>query len=243
MVLLEIKGLTKYFGGLAALKNVNIQIQQNEIVGLIGPNGAGKTTLFNCITGFYPPTSGTVIFKGEKITGLKPHKICRKGISRTFQIVKLFSSMTVLENVKAAVLFGGKRKTRKGDVTRKAMELLDFVGLSGKEDLMAKSLTLADQRLLEMARALATDPELLLLDEVVAGLNPKEVEETMKLIQTVREQGITVFMVEHVMKAVMGVSDRIIVLHHGKKLAEGEPKEIAEEKRVIEAYLGEKYLI
>jgi len=242
-IILEGKKVTKYFGGLAAVKNVDFHLKKGEILGLIGPNGAGKTTLFNCICGIYKPTSGSVILKGEDITGLKPHQICTKGIGRTFQVVMPFTNMTALENVMVSVFAGKSGIKDMEEARREATKWLEFVGIAEKKDFLARSLTLADRKALEMARALATWPEMLLLDEVVAGLNPTETAETMERINKVRDElGITILMVEHVMKAVMGVSERIMVLHHGEKIVEGTPREIAEDKKVIEAYLGEKYL-
>jgi len=240
MPILEGEKVTKYFGGLAAVVNVDFYINQGEIVGLIGPNGAGKTTLFNLISGAFPPTLGTISLKGEDITRLKPHQICKRGIARTFQLGKLFPNMTVLENVLLGTLFGSSTSIRAADAQREAKELLELVGLSGKEGLIAQDLTLAAQRRLEIARALATKPELLLLDEVMAGLNPTELAEALELVKKIREdKGITVFLIEHVMKAIMGISERIMVLHHGEKIAEGTPEEITTNKTVIKVYLGE----
>ena len=241
MPLLEGERVSKFFGGLAAVNNVDFRIEEQEILGLIGPNGAGKTTLFNVITGVYRPTSGRIRFRGEDITGLKPHVICDKGIGRTFQLVRPFLNMTALQNVMVGALFGRGGKDM-ASAEERAYELLEFMGLKGKENVLAKSLTLVERKRLEIARALAGEPELLLLDEVVAGLNPTETAETMALIKKIRDLGITVFMVEHIMKAVMGISDRVMVLHHGEKIAEGTPEEVASDQRVIEAYLGEEYL-
>lgn len=238
MRILEVTGMKKQFGGLAAVADVEFCIDQGEIVGLIGPNGAGKTTLFNLISGALAPTSGITRFKGQDITGLKPHQICKRGIARTFQLVNLFSAMTVLENVLLGSLFGRSTDINESDVEGGSLALLQFVGLSGMERLIAKELTIANQKRLEVARALATNPELLLLDEVMAGLNPTEVTEAIELIKKIRDKGITIFMVEHVMKAIMGVSDRIMVLDYGEKIAEGTPEEIAANKKVVEVYLG-----
>jgi branched-chain amino acid transport system ATP-binding protein len=244
MSLLEGMGVTKYFGGLAAVKDLNFHIEQGEILGLIGPNGAGKTTLFNVITGVYRPDAGVIKFKGKSITGAKPHRICKKGISRTFQIPRPFHNMPVLDNVTAAMLFGKKSKVSMDDARQKATDVLKFVGLSGKEGFLPKGLTGVDLKRLETARAVATEPEILLLDEVMAGLNPTETLETMELIKKVRNDlGITVFMIEHVMKAIMNISDRVMVLHHGEKISEGAPKEVANDRTVIEAYLGERYIL
>lgn len=235
--------VTKYFGGLAAVKDVDFNVKEKELIGLIGPNGAGKSTLFNCISGIYRPTTGTIKFQGEEITRLKPDEICRLGIGRTFQIVRPFLEMTALENVMVAAHFGRGTGTSMSDARKDALEHLEFVGLAEKRDRMARDLTLHERRFVEIARALATNPEVVLLDEVLAGLNPTETAEAMGLIRRIRNDlGVTVFWVEHVMKAVMGTAERIIVLHHGEKIAEGTPSEIAENEDVVKAYLGEKYL-
>jgi len=239
MRILEGEGVTKYFGGLAAVSNVDFHVDQGEIFGLIGPNGAGKTTLFNLISGAFTPKSGVIKFKGEKISGLKPYKICRMGMARTFQEVKIFGNMPVFQNVLLGSLFGTPSGMASANAAKEATELLDFVGLSAVKAIPAGGLTLANQKRVEVARALATKPELLLLDEVMAGLNSTETAETMELVTSIRDRGVTVFMIEHVMRAIMGVCDRIMVLHHGEKIADGTPKEIATSKKVIEVYLGE----
>jgi branched-chain amino acid transport system ATP-binding protein len=239
MLLLEGKNLTKHFGGLSALVEVTFEINQGEIVGLIGPNGAGKTTLFNLISGALVPNSGSISFKGENLTGLKPYRICRKGVARTFQDVKIFPSMTILENVLSGALFGTSSRESRVRGMQDAMGTLDFVGLSVMVTIPARDLTLANQKRLEVARALITKPELLLLDELIAGLNPTEVAEAMELITRIRDMGVTIFVIEHVMKAIMGICDRILVLHHGMKIAEGTPLEIANNQTVIDIYLGE----
>jgi branched-chain amino acid transport system ATP-binding protein len=239
MPILEGEGVTKHFGGLAAVSNVDFHVDQGEIVGLIGPNGAGKTTLFNLISSALVSKQGAIRFKGENITDLKPHRICRMGLARTFQSVKIFGHLSVLENVLLGSLFGTSTGMSAADAARKATEVLEFVGLLGMSATPAKDLTLANQKRLEVARALATKPDLLLLDEVMAGLNPTEVAQAMELVTMIRDKGVTIFMIEHVMKAIMSVCDRIIVLHHGEKIAEGPPQEIATSKRVVEVYLGE----
>jgi len=238
MVLLEIKALHKFFGGLTATDNVSFGIREGEIVGLIGPNGAGKTTLFNLISGALNPDKGTIRFKDDVISGLKPYQICRLGIARTFQLVNLFEHMTVFENVFMAAQFGGLRKTGRADAKNQSLSLLEFVDLCGMENVAAGDLTIANQKRLEIARALATGPQLLLLDEVMAGLNPTEVDQAVDLVKKIRDKNITIFMIEHVMKAIMGISDRIIALHFGKKITEGLPQEVAAHKTVLEVYLG-----
>jgi len=240
MRLCEGEGVTKYFGGLAAVVNVDFHIDEGEIVGLIGPNGAGKTTFFNLISGALAPTSGVIRFKGENIAGMKPYQICRRKVARTFQLVKIFPDMTVFENVVLGALFGssGSKGVGKAKAEEEAMEQLRFVGLAVKKDLVARDLTVANQKRVEVARALCTKPEMLLLDELVAGLNPTEAGEIIELTKSIRDKGITVVMIEHVMKVIMNISDRIMVLHHGEKIAEGTPSEIASSKRVIDVYLG-----
>jgi branched-chain amino acid transport system ATP-binding protein len=239
MRILEGEKVTKHFGGLAAVNRVDFDITQGEVVGLIGPNGAGKTTLFNLISGSLPTTAGVIKYKGKKISGLKPHQICKKGVARTFQSAKLFAGMTVFENALAASLFGTKRAISVPDAEREAGELLEFVELSTVGAMMAKDLPIGSRKRLEVARALATRPDLLMFDEVMAGLNPAEVAQAMALIAKIRNKGMTIFMIEHVMKAIMSVCDRIIVLHHGSKIAEGTPDEIATSQTVVEVYLGE----
>jgi branched-chain amino acid transport system ATP-binding protein len=239
MPLLEGTGVTRHFGGLAAVHNVDFEIGEGEIVGLIGPNGAGKTTLFNLISGALPLTSGTMTFRGANITRMRAYKICRMGVARTFQAGKLFPKMTVHENVLSGVLFGRSGTIHSSDGHRDAEELLDLVGLAEKWDILAQDLTLAAQKRLEIARALGTKPELLLLDEVMAGLTPTEVGQSLGLIKEIRSRGVTVFLIEHVMKAIMGISERVIVLHHGEKLAEGRPEDIVKTKTVISIYLGD----
>jgi branched-chain amino acid transport system ATP-binding protein len=237
MRILEVAGIKKSFGGLAAVAGVDFHIDRGEVVGLIGPNGAGKTTLFNLISGAVTPTSGKIKFKGKDITGLKPNKICRQGIARTFQLVKLFGDMTVIENVLLAYRFRAQKSTGNEAFSR-CQEMLDIVGLLGLELIPARELTIAKQKQLEIARALATMPEMLLLDEVMAGLNPSEVTKAIEIIKNIQATGITILMVEHVMKAIMEISDRVIVFHNGEKIAEGKPAHVVADETVIQIYLG-----
>jgi len=240
MPILEGRGVTKYFGGLAAVSNVDFHVDQGEILGLIGPNGAGKTTLFNLISAASPISSGEIRFKGQKLNGLKPHQICRMGIARTFQETKVFANMPVLQNALVGAFFGSQGRVSTADAAREASQALEFVGLSAMTNAPINDLTLVSQKRVEVARALATKPELLLLDELMAGLNAAEVGEAMELVTRIRDRGITIVMVEHVMKAIMGISGRVMVLHHGEKIAEGTCNEISCNRTVIDVYLGEE---
>ncbi len=241
--MLEVRGVAKRFGGLVALNGVDLQIGEGEIIGLVGPNGAGKTTLVNIIGGIYRPDSGEVRFKGEKISELKPNQICKKGIARTFQSVQIFPEMTAIENVMVGALFGRSENVKKEEAREKAYEVLEFIGFSTeKTDLLVGNLNFVELKSIQLARALATDPDLLLLDEVTTGLNPTEGATAVKLIQKIRKNGSTILMIEHIMRIIMGVSDRIIVLSQGEKIAEGTPREVSTDERVIESYLGERFL-
>jgi len=239
MTILECRKVTRNFGGLIAVSNIDLSIEPGEIVGLIGPNGAGKTTLFNLISGAIPCKSGTITLKGKKISGLKPNQISRRGLARTFQTAKVFKEMPVLTNVMLGALFGRAPNLSSTDADKVAAECLEFVGLSTMKEAPAKDLTIVNQKRLEVARALATRPDLLMLDELMAGLNPTEVAQGMELIKKIQSKGITILIIEHVMKAIMSICNRIIVLNHGEKIAEGTPQEIAANATVIEVYLGE----
>jgi branched-chain amino acid transport system ATP-binding protein len=236
--LLDVQGVSKYFGGLRANEEISFQVNRGEIISIIGPNGAGKSTLFSCVTGFHRVDKGRVIFKGHDITSRKPHAIARLGIVRTFQIVQVISDMTVLENVMTG---GFLRHNRVVDVRRKAEEILAFTGLIEKGDYNALELTISDKKRLEVSMALAMDPELLMLDESMAGLTPVELRQIIELIRKVRASSVTVVVVEHVMEAVMELSDRVIVLNSGRKVMEGTPEEVVANPEVKRAYLGERY--
>jgi len=238
MALLEVKNLSKHFGGLKANDGVNLTVERGEIVGLIGPNGAGKTTLFNCIAGFYVPTSGQVIFNGEDITGLPSNEVCARGIARTFQIVRVFKDLSVMDNV----MVGAFNRTHSAAKARqKSLEVLEFCGLAPKKDMLAGGLTIADKKRLELAKAYATEPTLLMLDEAMAGLNQTETAEAVALVKKIQQQGLTIILVEHVMEVVMPISNRVVVLDYGRKIAEDVPEKIINNEEVIKAYLGEKY--
>jgi branched-chain amino acid transport system ATP-binding protein len=236
---LVIRNLSKRFGGLRAVQDISFSVNESETVALIGPNGAGKTTSFNLITGYHRPDAGSVFAFGREIVGLRPHDICAHGLARTFQVARPFGKMTVLANVMTGALLRDKRLQA---ARTKARETIGFVGLSAKEDVPASDLTTIDQRRLEMARALATEPRLLLLDEVMAGLNPAEIDQAVALIGKLSQRGLTIVIVEHVMRAIMAVARHIVVLDHGRKIAEGNPKEVVANPEVIRAYLGTEYV-
>ena len=240
-ILLSVQGVSKIFGGLQALSNVTFDLPEGQILGLIGPNGAGKTTLFNAINGVFPPTEGRIIFRDKDVTNAKPYDHARLGMARTHQIVQPLNELSVRENVMVGACFGHENQ-HLGTAAKIADEVLEFVGLAIRADQLAGSLNVAQKKRLEMARALAARPYLLLLDEVLAGLNPSEIDGMVQTVLKIREQGITIIMIEHVMKAVMNVSDRILVLDYGQQIAEGSPEEISKNEKVIEAYLGDPKL-
>jgi branched-chain amino acid transport system ATP-binding protein len=239
MNLIEVKGVSKQFGGLAALTDVSFVLQKGEILGLIGPNGAGKTTMFNVINGFYPPTKGDVFLKGQKVSNLKPHVLCKLGLARTFQVVKPLQRMSTLDNVIASAFVRAKSKAQAEEI---AENVLKFTNLYEDRNFISKGLPLGKRKRLEIARALATQPEIILLDESFAGLNPTEINEQIEIVKKIRtEKGITILVIEHHMKVIMTISDRIVVLTYGQKIAEGTPSEIGHNPLVIEAYLGEEH--
>jgi branched-chain amino acid transport system ATP-binding protein len=238
--MLTLRGLTKQIGGLRAVNSVDLSLGANEIVGLVGPNGAGKTTLLNMISGITTPTAGTITFLSQDITGLKADRICKKGIAKTFQIAQSFPGLTARECTMIGALFGNHRKISMGDAKKEAIKILDFVNFPAeKRETAIKNLNVVELKRVQLARALASKPQLLLLDELTTGLNPKESNEAVDLIKKVRAEGVSILIIEHVMSVIMGVSDRIVVLDHGEKIADGRPYEVVNDQRVIDTYLGD----
>jgi len=241
MHVLKIDGLCKSFGGLRAVWDLDFEVEEGEIIGIIGPNGSGKTTTMNLLTGFLKPDSGTVIFMGENVTGLPRYRMSKKGVARTFQLIKPFLDFTALQNVMVGRIYGHASSKSLKAAEEESKEILDRVGLLDKADVLAKNLTLMQRKRVELARALATKPRLLLLDELMAGLNHGEAEDAMQLIKQIRDSNITILVVEHIVKAILGLSDRIIVLNMGEKIAEGPPQEIVHDPEVIDVYLGKAH--
>jgi len=240
-MILQVSGVTKRFGGLDAVRRVSLELEEGRILGLIGPNGAGKTTLFNLISGIHRPDEGRIRFRGREVTGLPPHRLARMGLARTHQIVQPLNDLTVRENVTVGACFGRENR-RLREAGRIAAEVLDFVRLADRAEQLAGNLNVAQKKRLELARALAGRPHLLLLDEVLAGLNPAEIDETSEMVREIRRRGVSIIMIEHVMRAVMKLSDRVMVLNYGEQIAEGPPEEVSKNPQVVEAYLGDPEL-